>query len=627
MRRVLCIAIASALAGAAQAKPEMLASNFSDLTLEQLSSIEVTSVSKRPERLADAAASVFVINAEDIRRSGATTLPEALRLAPNLQVARADADQYAISARGFNSVLANKMLVLIDGRTVYSPLFSGAFWEAQSVIIEDVERIEVISGPGGTLWGSNAVNGVINIITRPAKDTQGTLASAGAGNRQRGAAIRQGLHLDNGGSLRLYGKYAEQANTSNAAGGEIRDASDIWQGGFRADWDGSPQTVTVQGDAYSSRIDQGTPALPSLRRVSGGNVLGRWLRNLGDDATLRLQAYFDRTERHQPGAINEKLDTFDVEFQHGFRPLTGHALLWGASYRRRNDDVTNLNPASLAFIPARRRLELASMFIQDDITIRPGLNLTAGIKFEHNDFTGWEYLPNARLAFKPTADQLLWGAASRAVRAPSRIDREFFVPFALAGGPNFVSEIATVYELGYRAQPIAALTASITAYHHDFDRLRSVEPGAVAPVFDNKIEGTLNGIETWVAYRIMDSWRIKGGFVKQREKLRIKPGGLALGGVSGLGNDPDSWWTLGSAFDLGADVELDLSARRVGALPSPAVPSYTAVDARIGWRFRPNFELSLTAANLFDPRHAEWGSVPGRAELERSLFVKLLWRM
>ena len=213
------------------------------------------------------------------------------------------------------------------------------------------------------------------------------------------------------------------------------------------------------------------------------------------------------------------------------------------------------------------------------------------------------------------------------MRAPSRIDRELSAPFALAGGPNFVSEMATVYELRYRTQLIAALTASITAYHHDFDRLRSFEPAAAGPLFDNKIEGTLNGIETWVAYRIMDSWRIKGGFVKRRNQLRVKPGGVALGGISGLGNDPDSWSTLGSTFDLGAVLELDLSARRIGALPNPAAPAYTAVDARIGWRSRPNFELSLTAANLFDPRHAEWGVLPGRAELERSLFVKLLWRM
>jgi iron complex outermembrane recepter protein len=626
----ICAGLLLIGSGHALGKPEMLAANLADLTLEQLSNIQITSVSKHPERLSDAAASVFVISAEDIRRSGATTLAEALRLAPNLQVARADANQYAISARGFNSVLANKMLVLIDGRTVYSPLFSGVFWEAQGVMMEDVARIEVISGPGGTLWGSNAVNGVINVITRSAGDTQGVLAGGGIGNNEKTAAIRYGGQAENGAAFRIYGKYSERGNTSSGSGVAIRDASDQTQAGFRADWGGASQNFTAQGDAYTSGIDQGVA--PALRRISGVNLLGRWSRDLAAGANLRLQAYFDRTERDQPGAIHEVLDTLDVEFQHEFRPVANHTLLWGGSYRHQFDDVENLNLAALAFIPPNRNLNLGGVFVQDEISLAKSLILTAGIKLEHNDFTRWEYLPNARLAWKLTDDQLLWGAASRAVRAPSRVDREFFSPgrapfFVVAGGPNFVSEVANVYEIGYRAQPLSALSWSITAYHHDFDRLRSLEPSPAGPVFDNKIDGSLDGVEAWGAYQLLNGWRVNAGFVHQRERLHPQPGSAAIGGVAGLGNDPNQWWSLGSSFDLGPDMEVDVTIRHVGALPNPPVPAYTAVDARLGWRVRPNLELSLTAKNLFDPKHPEWGAAPGRAEIERGVFVKLLWRM
>lgn len=627
---LICAAALLVIAGQAPGEVETSASHLADLTLEQLSNIEVISVSKRAERLSNAAGSVFVISAEDIRRSGATTLPDVLRLAPNLQTARADANQYAISARGFNSVLANKMLVLIDGRTVYSPLFSGVFWEAQEVTLEDIERIEVISGPGGTLWGSNAVNGVINVITRSARDTQGVLVAGGLGNSEKTGTLRYGGQTDNGGNFRIYGKYLDQAHTSSGDGVPVRDASDQTQGGFRADWGRPSETFTLQGDAYTSGIDQGVA--PALRRISGANLLGRWNRELGADSSVRLQAYYDRTGRNQPTAINEVLDTFDFEIQHQFRPAASHALLWGGSYRHQIDRVDNINLAALALLPPKRTLNLGSIFIQDEVALRAGLNLTAGIKAEHNDFTHWEFMPNLRLAWKLSDEQLLWGAASRAVRAPSRLDREFFSPgrapfFVVAGGPDFVSEIATVYELGYRAQPVASLNWSITAYHNDFDRLRSLEPGAAGPVFENRIEGSMNGVETWAAYQVMGDWRMNAGFVLQRERLHPQPGSSAIGGVSGLGNDPDQWWTLGSSFDIGSNIDLDVSVRHVGDLPNPAVPAYTAVDARLGWRVRPNLELSVTAKNLFDPKHPEWGAAPGRAEIDRSVFFKLVWRM
>ncbi|RYF39073.1 MAG: TonB-dependent receptor, partial [Comamonadaceae bacterium] len=318
---------ATVLAAAAHgaAFGQTIAANLADLSLEQLSSIEVTSVSKRVQRLSEVPGSVYVIRHEDIRRSGATSLPEVLRLAPNLQVARADANQYAITARGFNSTLANKMLVLIDGRTVYSPLFSGVFWEAQGVMLEDVERIEVLSGSGGTLYGSNAVNGVINIITRSAAETKGAVASAAAGNQDRVFSARYGAGAGDGGTAwRVYGRRSFRDNSELASGAAVRDGSDKSQAGFRADYGDGRQQLTLQGDAYVSDIDQA----PSARRISGLNLLARYSRDLGGGSRAQLQGYFDRTERDQPGAIQEALNTFDVEFQHLSQPWATHELLW-----------------------------------------------------------------------------------------------------------------------------------------------------------------------------------------------------------------------------------------------------------------------------------------------------------
>ncbi len=615
-----------ATAGHGAAQAQVMASLL-DLSLEQLANIEVTSVSKRAQRLADVAGSVYVISADDIRRSGATSLPEALRLAPNLQVARADANQYAITARGFNSVLANKLLVLIDGRTVYSPLFSGVFWEAQNVLLEDIERIEVLSGSGGTLYGSNAVNGVINIITRSAADTQGTLLVAGAGNTERVLAARHGGTTDAGTAYRAYIKRTERDHSELANGTALRDASGMNLAGFRADRIDNGRQLTLQGDLYESRIEQGPSG---SRRVSGLNLLGRWSQDHGDGTRSQLQAYYDRTERDQPGSIRDTLDTADIDFQHLSLPRASHALLWGGGYRWQQDNARAVAP-TLAFRPAERRLDLWNAFVQDEIALTDALKLTLGAKLEHNVYTGSEVLPNARLAWNVTPSQLLWAAASRAVRAPSRVDRELFspaaAPFALAGGSAFVSEVAKVFELGYRGQPTSALSYSVTLYHHDFDRLRSLDAAAGGATLNNNFSGQLNGVATWGSLRLSDRWRLNGSVVHQRGKFAARPGTAPIGGVASLGNDPETRWSLGSAFDLGAGHEIDLMLRHVGALPNGPVPAYTALDARWGWQLRPGVHLSATVRNLGDPRHPEWGVPANRVELERSVFFKATWRM
>lgn len=604
---------------------------LTDLSLEQLGDIEVTSVSRHAERLADAAASIFVISAEDIRRSGARTLPEALRLAPNLQVAQTNAGSYAVSARGFNNAIGNKLLVLIDGRTVYTPLFSGVFWDSQSVMLEDIERIEVISGPGATLWGANAVNGVINVISRTARNTQGTLVSAGVGNRDRGAAVRYGAKLGDDGYFRIYGKAFDLQNTKAENGISRPDGLQRSQVGFRADWGLERRNFTVQGDAYDGESEERLPGGPV--KVSGVNLLARWNEQMDSGSNFRLQAYFDRSERQDMTGFQGNADTFDVEFQHGI-PLGRHKVLWGGGYRHSRDEIPDtLPPLAFVFVPQSRSLSWENIFVQDAIKLGSTVELTLGLKMESNDYTGREYLPSARLAWKPSDNQLVWGAASRAVRAPARLDRDFSLRFifpplnlpVIKGGPYFESEIAKVLELGYRQQLTPSLSYSVTAFHNIYKKLRSGQP---PPAFiENQIEGVSNGIEAWGSYQATRAWRLSGGFTTLHQHFGARPGSRDPTGSSALGNDPDQQWMLRSTLNLTDQHEFDVMMRRVGSLPLPAVPAYTAVDARLGWRLNHSTELSLTLQNLFDSAHPEFEAAGLRSEYGRSIFLKMIWRM
>jgi iron complex outermembrane receptor protein len=607
----------------ASAVPEL--KDLERLSLEELANVVVTSVSRRPERLSDVAASAFVITNEDIRRSGATSLPEALRLAPNLQVARADANQYAITARGFNATTANKLLVMIDGRTVYSPLFSGVFWEAQHVMLEDVERIEVISGPGATQWGANAVNGVINVITRRAIHTQGTLLTAGGGSREWAGAARHGGKVGVDGHYRVYGMGFQRNNSRLESGAPLMDGSETGQAGFRVGLGTGASNFTIQGDVYRQDIEQ---PVGGSRDLAGTNLLARWTKGGGDGSHLHLQAYYDRTERTQPGTIREMLDTYDLELHYGFKALQRHRLLVGAGYRYQHDALENLGPA-LAFIPATRDLHLGHVFVQDEIALARDLSLTLGLKLEHNDYTGWEALPSARLGWRLAPNQLLWTALSRAVRTPSRLDRELFAPaappFILRGQESFESEIVSVVEAGYRAQPHPSLSYSVSVFYNDYDRLRTVEPQAGGAILANRMDGSATGIEVWGSYRASQDWRLTAGGVVLDQNLRLEPG--SAGTVASAGNDPGHWWQVGSNYNITPRHEFDLSIRRVGGLPSPVVPRYTAVDARIGWKFTRTAELSLSFQNLLDPAHPEWGTGPARAEVERAWFLKLALRI
>jgi iron complex outermembrane receptor protein len=620
-----------------------------DLSLEELANVEITSVSKRAERLSDAAASVFVITAGDVRRMGARTLPEALRLAPNLHVAQASASGYAISARGSAGNTSNKLLVLIDGRAVYSPLFSGVFWDAQDVMLEDLERIEVISGPGSTLWGVNAVNGVINVITKSAKDTQGGLVAAGSGNRDTNAALRYGGKFGDNGHYRVYGKTFHIDQTATAAGTARNDGWHKGQLGFRTDWNHGGSSLTVNGNAYSGEEGQPQPGVivvngltPPLGSIplSGLNLTARWSQVFADGSNLTLQGYFDRTERTMQPSFSESLDVVDVQVQHSLRATGIHALVWGAEYRRGNDRIENSTFLAFAparpffgFLPANVKQAWSSVFAQDEMTLRKDLRLTVGARLERNDYTGTEFLPSARIAWKPAAEHLLWGAASRTVRAPSRFDRDVFIPavapFLLAGGPDVRSEVAKVYEIGYRGQPASRVTFSMTLFHTIYDHLRTQElaPSRTFFVFGSEMEGRSSGAEMWGTVQATGTWRLSGGVRTLREKLRLKPGSTDVSSViAQQGADPSNGWTVRSSHTLPYRSEFDISVRHVSGMSSPAVPAYTAVDLRLGWKAMRDTELSLIGQNLLSNGHAEWSDIATRTQVGRTVYLSMLHR-
>ncbi|HHY84201.1 MAG TPA: TonB-dependent receptor [Verrucomicrobia bacterium] len=608
------------------------AEQFKRLTFEELLNQEVSTVSRREEPLSTSASAVQVVTQEEIRRSGASSIPEALRLFPNLHVAQVDSRNWAISARGFNNALANKLLVMIDGRTVYTPLFAGVFWDAQHVLLEDVERIEVVSGPGATLWGANAVNGVINIITRNARDTQGLLVQGGGGSFLRDfGAIRYGGSAGSNMFFRVYGRRFDRESTVFANGQDGGNAWDLTQGGFRMDW--IPQeasAVTVQGDAYAGNLEQPQPGHTT---IDGQNLLGRWTHSFSRASELSAQIYFDRTWRRVPNQFAEDLRTVDLDLQHWF-DWRRHRVTWGAGYRFMHDDVRN-SPA-LAFLPATRHLELFSGFVQDEFMLMPDtLRLTVGSKFEHNDYTGIEYEPSGRIAWTPAERHTVWSAVSRAVRIPSRIDRDFFLPQPpvppgttnLAGGRDFESEKLVALEAGYRVRPITNLTLSLAAFYNIYDDIRSVEPvGLETFEVRNRNRAESWGLELAGQAQPAPWWRLRGGYTFLRKNVSPKTGGRDMSGGRAEGNSPEHQVGVQSMWDLPADLEFDVSGRYVAALAAPRVPEYFTFDARLAWRVRKNVELSVVGQNLWDRRHPEFGEVGARQEIPRSVYGKItLW--
>ncbi|HEX7037844.1 MAG TPA: TonB-dependent receptor [Pseudomonadales bacterium] len=632
-----------------------------DLTIEQLGEVEVTSVSRRVETLHEAPAAVYVITREQIRRSGVTSIPEALRLAPGVEVARNGTHDWTISIRGFNDDLSNKLLVLIDGRSVYSPLFAGVFWDVQDTLLEDVERIEVIAGPGGTLWGANAVNGVVNIITRSAWDTRDGYASLAAGNEEElTAALRYGGRIGRDIAARAYLKRVERDDSRARSGGPALDAWKSTQGGFRLDWTlADRDTLTLQGDVYDAEGESWVRSeftlgelpegeVPGMIDLAGYNLLARWQRQLEHGADLRVQAYFDRTERDIPGNFAEERETFDLELVHHARPIGRHDLVWGAGYRVTADELDNTQFAT--FRPSERTDETWNLFAQDRIELMEDrLYLTLGTRFEHNEYSGFEHKPSARLAWMPAPRQTLWAAVSRAVRIPARLnhDLDLHAPLRLPGLPvplyvnvtgndDFDPEELIAYEIGYRAGIAENLSADLALFVHDYESLMTqevqgpprLEPGPppylILPVVqDNGMKGQSYGGQLAVKWQPLDLWRLELQLAHVDFDLELTEGSTGSGALAVAGHSPELQAALQSYFDLPRGFELYAAVRYVDELPAQDVPSYVAVDLNLDWQLTADVSASLTVQNLNDPHHPEFGD--GNL-IQRSVLLRLDWR-
>lgn len=669
---VVFLAGSSLLAPSFAAEPRILTStgeklDLMEMDLEALMKIEVTSVSKRPEKLSDAAAAIYVITSEDIRRSGVTSIPEALRLAPGLEVARQDSHTWAISSRGFNDEFANQLLVLIDGRSVYTPLFAGVYWDVQDLTLEDLDRIEVIRGPGAALWGANAVNGVINITTKKAKDTQGLLVSGGAGNEELGfGTVRYGGKAGEHAFYRVYGKYFSRDSSALPDGTDANDSWSMWRGGFRVDWEPTDQNLlTLQGDIYTGELNQSvtvplltapySDVLTDKVGVSGGNLLGRWSREFSEESDLTFKVYYDRTERDRV-VFDERRETVDLDLQHHFKIGEYQDIVLGLGYNVTWDHLRN--SFTVAFDPTERTDSLYSAFVQDEIeVIQDRLHLTLGTKVEHNDYTGWEIQPNARLSWNITKKQTAWFAASRAISTPSRaeddirINRQVFPPGVFGPAPALVSQFGRramdskeliALELGYRTQPHERMTLDLATFYNFYDRQRSLEPGApfgepnpapphtVIPfTIDNLIKGEVFGGELASSFQLADWWRLRVNFTAWSIQLhkRASSNDPVLEGAED--DSPNYQVGVRSLMDLPCHLELDSGFRYVDGLQNRDVPSYTAVDARLGWRPHRNWEFSIVAQNIFDPQHKEFAPSyiqTQTTEVQRSVFGKITFR-
>ena len=606
------------------------------LSLEELMNIQVTSVSKRVENLEDVASAIQVITQDDIRNSGAKTLPEALRLASNLQVAQVNSSQWAISARGFDNVLANKLLVLIDGRTVYTPLYAGVYWDVQNVLLNDIDRIEVISGPGGTLWGANAVNGVINIITKSSKETKGLLVEGAAGSALPGLGnLRYGGQLGKQLSYRVYGTGFKLGNTVLPDGSNAKDEWHMSQGGFRLDWDASEENkLMLQGNIYGGKPNPDAGDKPVTAK--GDNILFRWDRTTSKNSDFQLQTYYDHTLRDFGNGFSEDLKTYDIDWQNHYRLASRHELTYGANFRMMDHHVTNLE--LFAFIPAQKTLYLYSGFIQDEIMlVKDHLHFTIGSKLEHNSYTGFEYQPNGRLNWTVNNKHSIWTSVSRAVRTPARIDRDFSLfltpelPF-ISGNDNFASEKMIAYELGWRATPLKTLSFSLSSFYNTYDDIRSVEPGPppfnIPVTFGNGVKGKTYGVELSVTTQLTDWWNIKGGYTFLKKDLSVKEGSKDTNEGTAESDDPENQLIVQSRVKLPARFELGTILRYVDHLPKPFVPHYFGLDVRIGWKLSESLELNIIGQNLLDKQHPEFvPSSPSPREIQRSIYGKITYSL
>jgi iron complex outermembrane receptor protein len=614
---------------------------YKKMDLQELMDLDVTSVARQPQPYGQAPAAIDVVTGDEIRRSGATSLPQALRLADNLEVAQLSSSSWDISARGFNTPgFSDDLLVLMDGRSLYSPLLAGVIWNMQDYLLEDIDRIEVISGPGGSLWGANAVNGVINITSKNAKDTQGLYVEGGGGSwLQDFGAVRYGGVISSNIYYRVYGKYFDYGSQVYADGSSAGDPWNRGQGGFRIDADASPEnTYTLQGDIFGgdTQTEPGGEGTPQTEGTAGGgDILGRWTHTYSDGSDMQLQLYYERTHLAAPfaanaalfvpeGSLHDDLDTADLDFQDRFSLGDRNKIVWGLGYRFTRDDAQSA--PLVGFVPGTLDQNLYSGFLQDQFKILDNVYFTAGTKLEHNDYTGFEYEPSGRLQWNITGDQMVWGAVSRSVRMPSRYDRDLVEP---TEGPyafdyqrnntTFVSETVIAYELGYRAQLAKRLSGSLSSFFNDYDHLRSLSdtPGGLGgflPLYwSNNDKGETWGFELSADYQILDWWRLHAGYDFLHENIFVDSGQVDINGGHANTADPRNQVFLRSSMDLPHDIEFDADARwidRVTFYNNPDfgnVPSYFELDLRLGWHLTKNIEVSVTGQNLLHAQHAEAG--------------------
>lgn len=627
--------------------------DLAELDIEDLFDLEVTSLSKKAQRFTEAAAAIYVVSGDDIRRSGMRSIPEALRMVPGLQVARLSGNRWAISARGFGSLFSDKLLVLIDGRSMYTPLFAGVYWDTVDTLIEDIDRIEVIRGPGGTLWGANAVNGVINIVTKNANQTQGVLVSGGAGNIDRFGAGRFGGKLGEDLAYRGYAKYYNNPHFKAENGVPAHDATEQGRGGVRFDWAPTDDDqLTLEGDYYyghsDATVDTSFALFPDTyartdTKVQGGHVLGRYAHAFSDGNDLAFQAYYDRTERDD-AMWEEWRNTVDLDFQHRF-PIPVEVpteIMWGLGYRYTEDDV---DEGLATFDPDHRDENLYTGFVQGELVLFDDiLRLTAGTKAEHNDHTGWEFQPTVRTAVVPSESQTLWASFTRAVRTPARSNDDLQinqvgglpVPNAVRGNPFSKSEKVYAIEGGYRLQPIETVSLDLAGYYNIYDDLQTLEVNQLAPVpdiqFDNKMHGKGWGVEVYGSWRPLDWWKLQAWYTYAELKLSLDNDSLAqplipLGSEAVEDGVPSNSFQIRSSFDLPYDTEFDTAFWWVDKVKALNIGSYERLDLRLGWKPIESLELAFVAQNVTDGKHREWAHEFGYVgtQIPRSFYGALTW--
>jgi iron complex outermembrane receptor protein len=590
--------------------------DLSQLSIEELARLPVRSASKREEPLSTAPTALFVITGDEIAQSPANSLAEVLRLAPNLQVQQIDARSYAISARGFNGYeSSNKLLVLMDGRSLYSTLHSGVFWELRQPLLEDIQQIEVISGPGGTLYGPNAVNGVVNITTRDARETIGGLLRASYGTDARTIGARYGFTIGDNAAIRFYGNAFARDGLPDGFGPNVDDSISGYRVGFRSDAGAGRNIFTVQGDYFADETDQ----LPG-DGDRGGNVTARWHRDVDEQSSFELQAYYDYFRRRFLLA-RDALETLDFEAQYN-RSQGAHEIVAGLGVRTTRDEFTN-NANVFTLDPPSRRLWILNAFVQDRFALTARLSVIAGVKLERSSFSGAELLPNVRLAWRLAPNNLLWAAVSRAVRTPSRIDRDLVGAPILVRATDFRSEKLVAFEAGYRGQPTATTLLTVSVFYNLYDDIRAAEfignplPARLA----NNLTGHTYGLEAWGSWQALTWWRLSAGVSLLSKHFHLEPGTTDISGAAALGQDPDYQLLLRSSMNLRSNLVLGAGLRAVGGLETPATGSYVEADARLGWAVSDQVELFVAGNNLLHRSHVESNDANRAQRAERSAYL------